>query len=102
GARRHERAVQGGARPVTRALRMPRDPSYRSLVGVGGIGSGMFLALEGEATLGRTESRGARVMDVRDACKLHTVAHHVATLAAVDVVPVGVVGDDDAGRWATG
>jgi ribokinase len=71
---------------------------YGRVVGVGGIGSGMFLALEGEATLGRTESRAAHVLDVRDACKLHTVAHHLATLGALEVFAVGVVGDDDAGR----
>jgi ribokinase len=74
---------------------------------VGGIGGGMFLALEGTHTLGREESRGARLLDVRDACKLHIVAHHVAVLLGADpsgtpfhVVPVGDVGDDDAGRWA--
>ncbi|MGH2590771.1 MAG: PfkB family carbohydrate kinase, partial [Actinomycetota bacterium] len=64
----------------------------------------MFLALEGDRTIGRTESRSARLMEVRDYCKLHTVAHHVATLLGAapsggpfHVVPVGVVGGDDAG-----
>jgi sugar/nucleoside kinase (ribokinase family) len=74
---------------------------YTRVVGVGGIGSGLFLALEGEATLGRTESRPAHVMDVRDSCKLHTVAQHLATLGGLDVVAVGVVGDDDPGRRTT-
>ena len=81
-----------------RPMRSPEDAPYRRLVGVGGIGSGMFLALEGEGTLGRTESRAARMLDVRDYCKLHTVAHHVATLGGLEVVPVGVVGDDDVAR----
>jgi len=69
----------------------------------------MFLALEGTHTLGREESRGARLLDVRDACKLHIVAHHVAVLLGADasgtpfrVVPLGDVGDDDTGRWALG
>jgi ribokinase len=79
-------------------LRLPAEPPYRRLVGVGGIGSGMFLALEGDGTLGRTESRAARVLDVHDYCKLHTVAHHVATLGGLAVVPVGVVGDDEVAR----
>jgi sugar/nucleoside kinase (ribokinase family) len=64
----------------------------------------MFLALEGERTLGRSESRGARLVDARDYCKLHTVAHHVATLCGAApsgdpfrVLPVGVVGTDAPG-----
>ena len=71
---------------------------YGRVVGVGGIGTGLFLALEGDATLGRTESRPGHVMDVRDSCKLHTVAHHLATLGGLDVVAVGVVGGDEPGR----
>jgi ribokinase len=88
-------------------LRLPADPPFRTLLGVGGIGGGMFLALEGDATLGREESRGAHLLDVRDACKLHIVAHHVAVLLGASatgmpfrVVPLGYVGDDDTGRWA--
>ena len=86
-------------------LRLPEDPPFTTLVGVGGIGGGMFLALEGDATLGREESRGAHLLDVRDACKLHIVAHHVAVLlgaapsgAPFHVVPVGRVGADETGR----
>jgi sugar/nucleoside kinase (ribokinase family) len=85
-------------------IALTTDAPYRRLVGVGGIGSGMFLAVEGERTIGRTESRPARLIDVRDYCKLHTVAHHVATLLGAapsgrpfHVVPVGIVGPDDAG-----
>jgi sugar/nucleoside kinase (ribokinase family) len=88
-------------------LRLPADAPFDTLVGVGGIGGGMFLALEGDTTLGREESRGARLLDGRDACKLHIVAHHVAALLGADpsgspfhVVPLGFVGDDDPGRWA--
>jgi ribokinase len=89
------------------ALRLPADPPFRTLVGVGGIGGGIFFALQGNATLGREESRGAHLMNVRDACKLHIVAHHVAVLlgatapgARFHVLPLGYVGDDDTGRWA--
>jgi ribokinase len=88
-----------------RTLRLGPDAPFRRLVGVGGIGSGMFLALEGDATLGRNESRPARLLDIRDYCKLHIVAHHVAVLLGADpsgspfhVVPVGKVGADETGR----
>jgi ribokinase len=77
---------------------------FRRLVGVGGIGTGVFLAVEGNRTIGRDESRAARLLDVHDYCKLHTVAHHAAVLLGArpdgdpfHVAPVGAVGDDDAG-----
>jgi len=78
---------------------------YARLVGVGGIGTGMFFALEGAHDLGRNESRPARLLDVRDYCKLHIVAHYVAVLLGArpagdgfHVLPLGRVGDDEAGR----
>ena len=45
------------------------------MIGVGGIGSGVFFALDGNHTLGREESRGGRFLDRRDYCKLHIVSH---------------------------
>lgn len=88
-----------------RAFRLGPDAPFRRLVGVGGIGGGMFLALEGDRTLGRNESRPARLLDVRDYGKLHIVAHHVAVLLGAEpsgtpfhVVPVGKVGADETGR----
>ncbi len=81
------------------------DAPYHRLVGVGGIGTGLFFALEGSHDLGREESRPARLLDVRDYCKLHIVAHYPAVLlrarpsgTAFHVVPVGCVGHDEAGR----
>jgi ribokinase len=73
---------------------------YDAVVATGGLGSGIFLALEGNATLGREESRAAELLDHRDYCKLHIVCHYLATLldAGFPVVPAGRVGDDDAGR----
>ena len=78
---------------------------YRSLIGVGGLGTGLFFALEGEHTLGRNESRPARLLAVRDYCKLHIVIHYVATLLGaqpsgfpVHVLPGGRVGADPAGQ----
>ena len=71
---------------------------------MGGIGSGTFLALEGNDLLGRNESRAARLLDVRDYCKLHIVAHYLAVLLGANtaadsfrVVPVGRVGRDPRG-----
>ena len=53
---------------------------YDVVVGTGGIGSGIFLALEGNRTLGREESRPAELLDQRDYCKLHIVCHYVQRL----------------------
>ncbi|MFI5915554.1 carbohydrate kinase family protein [Dactylosporangium sp. NPDC051541] len=70
------------------------------VVGTGGLGSGLFLALHGEHTLGREESRAATLLDRRDAAKLHIVLHYVRRLggAGTTVLPIGLVGDDPAGR----
>ena len=87
------------------------DPSlaYERLVGVGGIGTGLFFALEGAHDLGRDESRPARLLDVRDYCKLHIVAHYPAVLLGggvwgvpFHVLPVGAVGADEAGQRLRG
>jgi sugar/nucleoside kinase (ribokinase family) len=81
-----------------------RSP-YRVLVGVGGIGTGCFFALEGNQTLGRNESRPGKLLDVRDYCKLHIITHYVTRLLGTGkcedgfhVLPVGLVGNDAAGR----
>lgn len=88
-----------------RVLRIDEHSPFRRLIGVGGIGSGIFFELEGDHTLGRNESRPARLLDVRDYCKLHIVIHYVAKLLGAKkggipfhVLPVGIVGDDAQGR----
>jgi ribokinase len=65
----------------------------------------VFFALEGDHTLGRNESRPARLLDVRDYCKLHIIAHYVAALLGATrsglpfrVTPIGMVGDDAVGE----
>src|SRR5665647_1869997 len=80
--------------------RVVSTQTYDIVVATGGIGSGMFLALEGDHTLGREESRAVRVLDQRDFCKLHIVTHYVQTLLGPDfpVVPIGRVGTDEAGN----
>ena len=92
------------ADPPPRALRLSPESPYRRLVGVGGIGSGIFFALEGNHDLGRNESRPGRLLDVRDYCKLHIVAQYPTVLLGAredqgpfHVVPVGKVGIDEAG-----
>jgi sugar/nucleoside kinase (ribokinase family) len=90
--------------PLSRALRLPPDAPFRRLVGVGGIGAGLFFALEGNHDLGRNESRPGRLLDVRDYCKLHIVAQYPTVLLGAredrgpfHVVPVGKVGIDETG-----
>ena len=72
---------------------------YRALIGTGGIGSGMFFALDGEHTLGREESRSGRFLDRRDYCKLHIVSHYIQALLGPGfaTIPIGKVGRDEVG-----
>jgi ribokinase len=73
---------------------------YHAMLGVGGIGTGVFFSLNGNHTLGREESRSGHFIDRRDYCKLHIVSHYVqALLGAVFVtLPIGRVGSDKAGK----
>ena len=73
---------------------------YDALFGTGGIGSGVFFNLDGSHTLGREESRSGRFLDRHDYCKLHIIAHYVQALMGpgFGVSPIGMVGDDDAGK----
>ncbi len=72
---------------------------YEILIGTGGIGHGYLFDLEGDDTLGREESRAARLREARDYCKLHIIAHYPAVLLPPPfrVVPVGAVGNDEPG-----
>ena len=73
---------------------------YQAMLGVGGIGTGVFFTLNGEHTLGREESRSGHFIDRRDYCKLHIISHYVQTLLGAGFVtlPIGRVGEDDAGK----
>ena len=73
---------------------------YRAMLGVGGIGSGTFFALDGSHTLGREESRSGHFIDRRDYCKLHIISHYLKALLGEEfhTLPIGKVGDDEAGR----
>lgn len=83
-------------------LRIDQSSPYHQLVGVGGLGAGIFFALEGLNTLGRNESRPGELLDVRDFCKLHIVIHYVARLLGNQcfrVFPIGKVGSDGPGQF---
>jgi sugar/nucleoside kinase (ribokinase family) len=88
-------------------LRLKVDPSspYQRLIGVGGVGTGVFFKLAGDHTLGRNESRSGELLDVRDYCKLHIIIHYVARLlgagkneSGFEILPVAKVGDDAPGH----
>lgn len=77
-----------------------KKSSYRAMIGVGGIGAGVFFALKGNHILGREESRSGHFLDRDDYCKLHIVSHYVKVLLGsfFNVIPIGRVGDDETGR----
>jgi ribokinase len=85
---------------------LKQNSPYQALIGTGGIGSGIFFALDGSHTLGREESRSGRFIDQRDYCKLHIIAHYVKVLLgpAFETILVSKVGGavngtaDDWGR----
>lgn len=80
------------------------DCRYKAMIGVGGIGSGMFFRLNGDHTLGREESRSGYFLDRRDYCKLHIISHYVKALLGrkFAVIPIGKLGDDDIGKKLAG
>ena len=86
-------------------LKIDRSSPYQRLIGVGGVGTGVFFRLAGDHTLGRNESRSGELLDVRDYCKLHIIIHYVARLlgagkneSGFEILPVAKVGDDAAGH----
>jgi ribokinase len=70
------------------------------MIGVGGIGTGKFFALNGNHTLGREESRSGRFLDRRDYCKLHIISHYIHTLmgSRFRTIMLGKLGDDEWGH----
>jgi sugar/nucleoside kinase (ribokinase family) len=88
-----------------RTLKIDSSSPYQRLIGVGGVGTGVFFRLAGDPTLGRNESRSGELLDVRDYCKLHIVIHYIAKLlgagkegSGFEVLPLAKVGDDTPGR----
>lgn len=72
---------------------------YRTVIGTGGIGTGIFFRLRENRALGRNESRGAELTNAKDYCKQHIVLYYVSMLLSpgVQVIPVGKVGADETG-----
>jgi len=91
---------------MTRSALKPHPTSgFTHVVGIGGIGSGVLFQFEDDHTLGRDESRLGQLLPARDYCKLHIVEHYIATLMgsgktadACEVMAIGVIGEDTAGR----
>ncbi|MGE5612875.1 MAG: carbohydrate kinase family protein [Bacillota bacterium] len=79
------------------------DLRYTRIIGTGGIGTGIFFKLDGMHTIGRNESRSGKLMPYRDYCKLHIVFHYIAAVLRagrkghVQLIPIGMVGDDAEG-----
>jgi sugar/nucleoside kinase (ribokinase family) len=77
---------------------------YNHMIGTGGIGSGMVFSLKGNHTIGRNESRLARLEPYQDYCKLHIIMHYVSVLLGASPTgkfrsfPIGGVGADEAGN----
>jgi sugar/nucleoside kinase (ribokinase family) len=91
--------------PTTRPGLAPlpgSPPGFARLIATGGIGHGILFSLEGDATLGRNESRLGVLQPGRDYCKLHIIAHYVSVLlgagSRIEVIPIGRVGNDEAGE----
>ena len=86
-------------------LRIDSNSPYQRVIGVGGVGTGVFFKLAGDHTLGRNESRAGELLDVRDYCKLHIVLHYVAKLlgagngSGVEILPLAKIGNDAPGRF---
>jgi len=85
-------------------LRANAEDGFTCAIGIGGIGSGIMYALDGERELGRNESRMGELLDARDYCKLHIVGHYIARLMGAggardsfQVWPIGMVGNDEIG-----
>ena len=73
---------------------------FAAMIGVGGVGSGMFFLLNGDHTLGREESRSGHFLKKNDYCKLHIISHYVKVLLGdgFHVIPLARVGDDEVGH----
>jgi sugar/nucleoside kinase (ribokinase family) len=76
-----------------------RNLEFKTVVGTGGIGSGLIFHLESNRALDRNESRPAILTDIKDYCKQHIILHYIAKILAPDVKvhAIGLVGNDDQG-----
>ena len=77
---------------------------YNHLIGIGGIGSGIFFKLFGNHTIGRNESREGELLPNKDYCKLHIITHYLASLLGTienkfRIYPIGGIGNDPIGEY---
>jgi ribokinase len=88
---------------LTMADRSRPGRTHDALIGTGGIGSGLVVALEGNHTLGREESRAVHLLDRQDYAKLHIISHYVKKMLGddFDVYPIGRLGTDTVGERLT-
>lgn len=75
-------------------------PNFDYIVGTGGIGKGILFKLQGDHTLGRSESRLGQLTDYKDYCKLHIILHYAAVFleGTIPVYAIGRVGCDKEGQ----
>jgi sugar/nucleoside kinase (ribokinase family) len=75
---------------------------YDHVIATGGIGTGIFFEMLGNDTLGREESRMAKLLPYRDYCKQHIILHYISVLLGsgennFQSYAIGKVGKDEAG-----
>lgn len=72
---------------------------YDKVIGVGGIGTGIFFLSDDNRILGREESRLCHLTNYKDYCKQHIILSYVGKLlkGKAAVYAIGMVGDDGAG-----
>lgn len=77
--------------------------AYDHIVATGGIGTGIFFDLDGNDTLGREESRPARLLPYKDYCKQHIILHYLSVLLGggkdFNCYAIGKVGNDEPGHF---
>lgn len=71
----------------------------KKIIGVGGVGKGIFFHSHENTELGRNESRMAVLSGAKDYCKLHIVFHYLGVLLTpeIEIIPIGKVGEDENG-----
>ncbi|MEG1012495.1 MAG: PfkB family carbohydrate kinase [Ruthenibacterium sp.] len=74
--------------------------NFDYIVGSGGIGKGILFKLQGDHTLGRSESRLGQLTNYKDYCKLHIILHYAAVFleGKIPVYAIGRVGCDKEGQ----
>jgi len=88
---------------MNKTTSITNELKYDHLIGTGGIGSGIFFSFHDSHTLGRNESRLAKLESFKDYCKQHIILHYISVLlgsgkGSFKTFPIGAVGKDEMGR----